>query len=215
MNVVAVCCLKNEADIVEPLIRHTCAVVDRMVVIENGSHDESPHILRALKDEGLPLDIILDDTLGQHQQKRMTRLVCEEAGRRLNADWIVPLDADEFLSRPPGLPLVPCHASTDACFQLPWRNYVATADDDAADDNPATRIRRRRTVEPSPTLKVMIPGVLARRPGAALEQGNHNFCLNETRAEHGPHPHAWLDHFPLRSPAQYLTRIVTTTLAYH
>ena len=41
MSTVAVACIKNEEDIIEPLVRHTCRLVDHMIVMDDGSYDDS------------------------------------------------------------------------------------------------------------------------------------------------------------------------------
>jgi len=214
MQTVAVCCLKNEADIVEPLVRHTCRVVDRMIVLDDGSLDESRAILQQLVAEGLPLELIERHASDNVQHRRMTRLVCEEAAVRLQADWIVAIDADEFLCLPPGELLIPPDLSRDTCLSLPWRCHVTSANDDAAELNPAIRLRYRREQEPHPTFKVIVPGELARRHSARIDQGNHHFWIGEQRCEEQSHPSAWLAHLPLRSPSQYLIRIAGTWLTY-
>lgn len=214
MKTVAVCCLKNEADLVEPLVRHTCQLVDRMVVLDDGSHDESPMILQQLTDEGLPLDVITLRSLGKDQKARMTRLICDEAGHRLQADWILAIDADEFLNVPEGSSLIPQDIPPDTCLGLLWRGYVVQSQDNSADRNPITRLRHRRVFEPRPTFKLLIPGHLARQPGGWIEQGNHYYWVGGTRTPCQMHPTTWLGHFPLRSAGQHLIRVLGTQLAY-
>ena len=41
MPIVAVATIKNEADVIEAMVRHNLAFVDRMVVLDNGSSDGS------------------------------------------------------------------------------------------------------------------------------------------------------------------------------
>ncbi|HUE15313.1 MAG TPA: glycosyltransferase family 2 protein [Planctomycetaceae bacterium] len=214
MRTVAVTCIKNERDIIEPLVRHTCRLVDRMIVMDDGSHDDSPVILRQLVKEGLPLEVIQQRSIGRAQHAQMTRLICTEAGHRLQAEWIVALDADEFLCLPPGTPLIGAGQRRDACLLVPWRGYVTTPGDDVNARNPVVRIQHRRACEPQPVFKVIVPGNLARQPNAHVEQGNHLFWIGDDKAPHAHHQHAWLAHFPIRSPAQYLKRVVGTQLAY-
>ena len=60
MKLVAAACVKNEVDIVEAFVRHTLTVVDHLVILDNGSHDGTCEILRALEKEGLALDVVED-----------------------------------------------------------------------------------------------------------------------------------------------------------
>ncbi|HEY3966633.1 MAG TPA: glycosyltransferase family 2 protein [Planctomycetaceae bacterium] len=214
MRTVAVTCIKNEEDIIEPVVRHTCRMADRMIVMDDGSHDKSLEILRQLVDEGLPLEVIQQRSVGKNQRAHMTRLICREAGHRLQAEWIIALDADEFLSSSPGMPLIGAGQRTDACLLVPWRGYVTTPADDVQVRNPVVRIQHRRVRETFSTFKVIVPGNLARQPNAHIEQGNHWFWIGDAKADHVPHPHASLAHFPIRSAAQYLKRVVATQLAY-
>ena len=113
MRSVAITCVKNEIDIVEAFVRHTLALVDHLVVLDNGSHDGTLDVLQALAKEGLPLEIVEDDSPGQYQPQRMTRLMHEYAVARHAADWVFPLDGDEFLAVGDRSALIPEGAGTD------------------------------------------------------------------------------------------------------
>jgi hypothetical protein len=63
--------------------------------------------LGSLKNEGLPLDILQDPTPGKYLSRRMTRLMREQAIGRYSADWVLPLDADEFVALADDRPLIP------------------------------------------------------------------------------------------------------------
>ena len=52
--------VKDEADIIESLVRYTLNFADGMVINENGSTDNTLAILKQLKSEGLNIDIIED-----------------------------------------------------------------------------------------------------------------------------------------------------------
>src|SRR5438309_2714828 len=123
MRVVAVTCVRNEIDIVEAFVRHTMAVASHLLVLDNGSTDGTLDILRALKSEGLPLDIEQDPAPGYWQWQRMTRLM-HQAVATLGADWILPLDADEFLVLPANLAAIPSalgleHADPGVPLRIP------------------------------------------------------------------------------------------------
>ena len=129
-KVVAITTVKNEIDIVEAFVRHTLAVVNHLVILDNGSTDGTLVVLRALEREGLPLTIIEDASTGKYLSQRMTHLMRDHAVARHAADWVVPIDADEFLVVPHGEPLIPRSASSDAVLSLPWRTYVPDERDD-------------------------------------------------------------------------------------
>ena len=104
MRSVAITCVKNEIDIVEAFTRHTLALVDHLVVLDNGSQDGTVDVLHALAKEGLPLEIMEDGSPGQYQPQRMTRLMHEHAVARHDADWVSPWMATNSSWSQQGLP---------------------------------------------------------------------------------------------------------------
>jgi hypothetical protein len=93
VEVVGLLLVRDEADILEVNLRHHLAtLIDRAVVVDNGSTDGSLDVLRRLADE-LPVSWTSDP--GPYRQKEITTELAREAGRR-GADWVVPIDADEF-----------------------------------------------------------------------------------------------------------------------
>jgi len=65
-KIVAITTAKNEIDIVEAFVRHTLAVVNHLVILDNGSTDGTLAVLRALEREGLALTIIEDPSTGKY-----------------------------------------------------------------------------------------------------------------------------------------------------
>jgi glycosyltransferase involved in cell wall biosynthesis len=214
MPIVAVTTVKNEIDIIEAFVRHTLALVDRLVVLDNGSGDGTLTVLRALQAEGLPLDVVEDPTPGMYQAQRMTRLMRDWAVGRHGADWVLPLDADEFLVVPRRGSLVPSGARADRPVALPWQTYVPCREDDGAEANPVVRIRHRLREELGAWVKVLVPGELARRADATFSQGSHDLLLDGKPCPQVAGDGACLAHFPLRSPGQYLAKIAMNTLQY-
>ena len=72
MNFIGVACVKNEEDIIEAFVRHNLVYLDRLLVLDHGSTDDTPSILKALQEEGLDLQILHDDSLGKFQGEKMT-----------------------------------------------------------------------------------------------------------------------------------------------
>lgn len=213
--VVAISCVRDEQDMIEAFVRHTLAVADRLLLLDNGSTDATPDILDRLIAEGLPLEVRPDPSLGCWQWRRMTGLMREAAGR-MGAAWVLPLDADEllvarggrsglrtFLARAPG----PVH--------VPMISYVATSMDDAAERHPARRIRHRLRTE-ARWCKALVPARIAGLADAFLAQGNHFVeiggapCPGEEVLEDQLH----LAHFPARTPEQLGAKVATHRLQY-
>lgn len=206
MRVVAIGMVRNEIDIVEAFVRHALAMVDQLVLLDNGSHDGTLDVLHSLQREGLALEVIEDSELGKRQAERTTRLMREYAIAKHGADWVVPIDADEFLiAGPDGF--IPPETPADRPILIPWRSYVPEATDDAAERNPVLRIRHRLRTEGWPWVKVMVPRSLAGIPGAQLSEGNHSFQIGDAEVKSVPCPGSFLGHFPIRGPGQYLAKV--------
>jgi len=57
-----------------------------------------------------------------------------------------------------------------------------------------------------------VPRKLAALPHAVLLRGNHELEIGGRRCPAAPHHDAYLAHFPVRSPGQYLAKIVIAAL---
>ena len=64
MRSVSISVVKNEADIIEAMVRHNCQFLDHTTIVDNGSVDGTWEILTALEAEGLPLSIQQDTRPG-------------------------------------------------------------------------------------------------------------------------------------------------------
>jgi hypothetical protein len=208
MKVIAVACVRDESDIIEAFVRHNLAHVTRLIVLDNGSGDSTLEILNSLKEEGLHLDILHDPSPGKYLSQRMTRLMREHAIGRHGADWVLPLDADEFVSLSEDGSLVPDAADAGKPLELPWRSYLPDTSDDPAELNPVVRIRRRIAEETNPLVKVFIPARLGGRAEAVLLQGNHELSVNGRPCDAVRHHGACLAHFPVRSRGQFIAKTV-------
>jgi Methyltransferase domain/Glycosyl transferase family 2 len=94
VKVVGVLLVRNEVDVIEANLRHHFAsVLDEAVVIDNGSTDGT---LELVDDLGSELPIHLSSEPGLiYQSDRVTR-AARYASSSLRADWVLPIDADEF-----------------------------------------------------------------------------------------------------------------------
>jgi len=220
MNFIGVACVKNEADIIETFVRHNLAFLDRLIVVDHGSTDDTPNILRSLQKEGLSLDVTRDDSLGILQGEKMTSLMrrAAEAG----AEWVVLLDGDELIkTHAQNLPLPP--KSGPGVLKVAWNTYCARPDDDASETNPALRIRHRLASEPYEKeslhdrrfqLKSIVRRDVALHPETFVLQGNHQVLQAGTELDH-TFWNGWsLAHYSLRSPGQYASKIAIEVLQH-
>jgi hypothetical protein len=192
-DIVSVSCIRNEEDVLEAFVRYHCARVRHMVIADHESEDASPRILERLRQEGLPLLIRRAEGAAYPQAEILTSLA-REALARFDPDWVLPLDADEFiigdLSR---------LAERRGPVRLPWQTYVPTPADEPH-PNVLTRIVHRKVREEPRFEKVMVPRAVVAHPAFRLCEGSHCIAAPPTEAE--TVDGLRLAHFPVRSSAQ-------------
>ena len=92
--------VRDEVDIVRLcILHHLSAGCERILVLDNGSSDGTQTVLRRLAAR-VPISWSADP--GPYQQGELVTGLAAEA-TRAGADWILPLDADEFWVAPGGL----------------------------------------------------------------------------------------------------------------
>jgi len=210
MKIVTVCWARNECDILEAFVRHHAQWSDIFITLHR-TRDNSADILRALRNEGLPVSWIADERL-HHEQADVINALVQHAAQEAHADWILPLDADEFLV---GDVLgVLQHANTDVPVAVPWRTYIPLPNDHAAERNVLRRITRRHKAEPREWKKVLIPGELMRAHDCRVGFGNHELYLSDGTPVPAQATTLGLAHFPVRSTHQILRKIFGGWLSY-
>jgi glycosyltransferase involved in cell wall biosynthesis len=86
--------VRDEEDIVAVSVRHHLALgLDRVIIVDNGSRDGTPHVLDSLGHEAHYSWRTLK-TDGHRQAEIFTALAREAYAE--GADWVLPFDADEF-----------------------------------------------------------------------------------------------------------------------
>jgi glycosyltransferase involved in cell wall biosynthesis len=213
MRLVAVSIVKNEADIIEAFVRHTRTLVDHHLIFDHDSTDGTREILAALVREGLPVSLFTDGALGNLQQARSNALTRRAVGE-FEADWVLPLDADEFLVAPDRTALEAALGDPGATAPatLPLANYYPTEQDDASVSSPVLRLQHRASLANS-SRKVIVPRALAADAGVVAGKGSHVLYRGEAALPDRPLPAGFhLAHFALRSLGQQVLRVVTAEL---
>lgn len=211
---VAVTRTGNENDIIEAFVRHHAALFDLMLVIDDNSSDGTFAILEALRDEGLPLLLLRASEVDWPQLDLVTRLM-HRAFDDHGADWVAPIDTDEFIELPNGAALADIlPATSDMLAQLRWSNFAWRRGENEAEPNPVVRMRMRMPPRTDST-KVIVPRAALRGDkGARLRNGNHGLARDADFATWKYYPDMALCHYPIRSLQQFVSKTVINHLRY-
>ena len=211
-RIIAITMVKNEMDVIESFVRHTLGFADALIVCDHQSTDRTRAILGQLQREGLPITIHTEYRAEYRQSEVMSALL-EEAAVQQHADYILPLDVDEFLiPEQPGT----CRAlieklSPDHVYGIHWRRYVPAEPGQHAEtfllDQPLLR-----RMDWDNGYKCIVGGEAARRFSLQLIQGNHYTFFTNAQAEtvsveQDMTPLLSLAHFYWRSTEQFRTKI--------
>ena len=207
MSLTTISWVRNEADIIETFVRHYAAHAKRMIIILHRSEDNTREILDALQREGIPLDIRTDERIAHEQGEALSQLMLELAEEEPEA-WVLPLDADEFLGSTNGSVRESFQTLPQGAHLLPWRTYVPTPMDSAAESNILKRITHRRKDEIVPYSKVFFQAIVGKT--ARLTLGSHQLLdrLTSEPIQAEKTEELFLAHFPIRSEQQLRTKIL-------
>jgi hypothetical protein len=207
MRLVSATRVLNEDDILEAFVRHHAPMVDHMLFLDNGSHDGSVGLLRALREEGLPITLLQVRSASSEEVSHLTMLH-RYAAAALGADWVVHLDADEFLdARAAKIGLrARLAAVPDAQMALELRLvlYAETLDDDITEVIVPVR-QQHRIARRHEIYKVLVRGG-AVAPRITLAAGNHGAFLDEVFVEAERQEAFLLAHYPRRSAWQQVAK---------
>jgi glycosyltransferase involved in cell wall biosynthesis len=195
--VAAVAKVRDEADVIEPIVRQMATQVDFVLVADHGSEDGTREILESLSRE-LPLSVTDDRTPGHYQDRTLTALAKEAAER--GAEWVLPFDGDEWHYSPHGRIADVLMERPEAIAIATTYDHVPSGEDDLDQADPTLRIGWRER-DPFPMPKVACRTL----PGLMILIGSHS-------AWYG-HPVDSVDglleirHFKYRSAEQFVRKI--------
>ena len=209
MPLVAIGQIRNEEDIIEEFVRHTCTFADILHIVLHNSTDETGNIIQSLIEEGLP---ILCDTFVHRdhvQNETLTRLMHLYAQQDA-FEWILPLDADEFLwSDSCSISTALKHLDPSHIVHLQWRTYMPNSKKNVQESHLA-ECTNRREKEGHRSSKVLIPIHIAKQSTVELRMGNHNLIDTESGMILPAQQISdlYLIHLPVRSEDQIRRKII-------
>ncbi|MCL2877457.1 MAG: HAD-IA family hydrolase [Acidobacteria bacterium] len=219
-RIAAIAMVKNEQDIIEPFVRHNIRFLDHMMVLDNGSVDDTRPILKKLNAEFSNLMVVSDDSFGYTQSERMT-LLLNRSQAIFPADFVVLLDADEFIccTDPASFADVLARIPSGGFGMVAWSTFVLTPKmlsslgKDEEDHFRAMTWRRRVEWEPYHKAIVRLDGNSA--ADVLITQGNHSVCsARGVVLAHVFLPELKLCHYPVRSREQLIAKAVVGWMAY-
>lgn len=219
MRLIATLMVRDEVDIVAAMVEHTLDQgVDTLVVTDNGSVDGTVEVLEAYAAEGR-LELHHDPVHRKQQGAVVTRMA-RRARTVHRADWVLNLDADEFLlpcdralTVRDALAATPLHLNA---FTVPVVNLIGPA------ARRGSGVRRLMWRDHRPVAALEAVGIHAHPTPTAVHrgesdvvvaQGNHFVSL---RSNGQPDAAVAMEilHLPWRSWEQLERKVVNAGLAY-
>jgi hypothetical protein len=225
MRIVGATIVRNEADLIEAFVRHQLGLLDELLVIDHGSTDRTPTIVRQLAAEGLAVRLAHSASMGFRQASELTRAIAAWF-REAPFDACFALDADEFIVghgvaaidrdrfRQALLPLAHAEAAT-----LRWSTYLPPSAERRTLTHPFERMPLRLADEPRALRKVVLGRALLAGPDWTLAPGNHGVVRMRGLGQAEPVQPLPLDglrlaHLPIRSAGQLAQKAVLGWLAH-
>lgn len=213
MKIVSITTIKNEADIIESFVRYHLNIVDLMIILDNGSTDDTLNILNQLEKESLPIIVLIDEDKYFEpfvKYNYLLNIALNEHG----ADVICPLDCDEFITCDIEHPRkIIEEIPENSFYKVKWRTYVPTKNDDESIKFIPSRITNIRDEMIEKDSKIIITKDLVNNFDAKLSIGNHSIDVDEefenkiTCFDNTP---LKLAHFPLRSVNQTISKVLVS-----
>lgn len=203
MRLVSVTRILNEDDIVEAFVRHNSVGLDHMIFLDSGSSDRTLDILRALQREGVPLSVF-QAISAEFDEADASTWLYRLADRMHGADWVVFLDADEFLTGEKLADRLASLTRRDQAIRLQLVHYYNGPDDDPAELNVPVRMRWRRRDE-SGVFKIVARGGMGAR--LMVDAGNHGGIVDGHPLATMLERQAALAHYPRRNGWQNLQKL--------
>ena len=205
MKICSISMVKDEADIIESFVRFGLSFLDYMVILDNGSTDNTGLILEKLKAEGKNIEVISHPSAGYDQALFMNELLAY-ASEKYSPDFIIPLDADEFLDADCNPRDILSRLPPKYAYTISWRTYLPR------DGTPLPPflpfgMAFYRDARYENFKKVIIPCEVTRKYAIRLATGNHKvFGIGDNLVKNIESLR--MGHFPIRSREQFQSKVI-------
>ena len=212
MKIVMTLLVRDEQDILRANIEfHRAMGVDFFIATDNKSVDATPEILKEYERAGL-LHYIYEGTDDYNQTEWVTRMA-RMAATTFDATWVINNDADEFwwpVNHPNLRAELAALPQEVVIVEAGRYNFVPV---DGSAESFSTAMIYREKVSLNAVGKPLPPKVAHRaNPGVRVAQGNHGvWGFNPATKAAGK---IEIQHFPLRSYAQFENKIIKGGQAY-
>jgi hypothetical protein len=212
--------VRNEADILRiNLLYHLALGIDQFLIVDNGSTDDTPEILEELSRDTGRVHWTRDE--GPYRQSEITTGLAHKAHQR-GADWVVPIDADEFWHAPGG-DLRGVLEQTDAvALKVQLVNFVQRREQLEATPDGLLHLTRRVALPVGPLERVadlvrtrqagfvetMYSPKYISRPSPTLEIGMGNHTVNGLAGSPAATDEIVCLHAPLRARSSLEVKMV-------
>lgn len=203
-RIAAITMIKDECDIIELYVKVNLRSVDHIYILDHNSQDSTLDILLRLREQGLPISLYRYDSLDYNQGAMLT-LLAKQVAATNEYDYIISVDADEFIYSPTGNfrqevgEQVPQHT----CGRMRWVTYVPAVGAYHDAKAPLYEVFRQRSKEPKQHYKVVIPNELAKV--CTISMGSHLIQIDGQWTDGVPITPV-LQHLPVRSVEQIMAK---------
>jgi len=206
-KIAAISMVKDEADIIELFIKINNKHIDHFYIVDHSSTDKTLEILVAMQNAGYPITVMTYGEI-QYNQVLVTNSLLKIATKSNEYEFIIPLDADEFLYNPNPIDLISIlrtEIGEGNCGLMKWVNYAPLSDSYFTSESPLFDLFRKRNSEPTQFYKVIIPNELAKI--GSITMGNHQFLINGNNTSYSVVT-PFLQHCPVRSSEQIIAKSI-------
>jgi|GEM_PF-6353460 len=201
-SIAVVAMIRNEEEIIELFIRHAFSFCDRLYICNHNSSDRTVEIVNALVNEGFSIHMSTSTAPGYPQEKITHGLIQRAIAD--GAEWIIPLDADEFPFREGGA-IRETILSLDPGveWRYLWRNYFLNPNEDSVEAN---FLQRFKTYSDSQVGKCVFHSRLYKTRYCRITKGNHflKFAGMRNFPEVKSIPNMKLIHFPVQTLGKWV-----------